>query len=83
MVVNVAASDLMCSTTALYQSKLSQFLHWCRRWDLAPYKASIQQIADLFLCLRHNLKLSVLAVKNYGMARNYVFSLTGMDLASS
>ena len=82
-VVQVTVAELRHSTAALYQSKWSRFLGWCDRQGVFPCKASVPQIAEVFLYLRQELCLSVPAVKGCQAAQNHVFSLTGMDLAAS
>ena len=72
-------ADLRRSTTALYQSKGSgSFIG-----VITPCKASVQRIAEFFLYLCRDFRLSVPAVNVYRAALNHVFFLTGMDLASS
>ena len=83
MVARVAAADLQHSTVNLYQPKWSRFLGWCHQRDIEPCKASVPQVAEFFLYLRHDLGLFVPAVKGCPVALNHVFSLTGVDLASN
>ena len=82
-VASVMAADLQRSTTALYQSKWSQFLDWCGRRDVNPCATSISVIAESCLHLCQDLGFSVTAVKGYRSALNHVFALTGMDLVAS
>ena len=50
---------------------------------ISPCKATVQQIAEVFLYLLRALKLSVPAVKGYHATLNHVLSLVGVDLAAS
>ena len=80
--MKVDTLDFRGSAAALYQGKWSRFLHGCHGQNLSPCKATVPQIAELFLCLWRKLKLSLPAVKGYHAALNYIFSLVGLDLAA-
>ena len=56
---------------------------WCHGRNISPCKATVLQVAEFFLCLQRELKLMVPAVKAFQAAFDHVFSLAGMDLASS
>ena len=71
------------STAALYQPKWSRFLGWYDWQGIDPCKESVLEVAEFFLFLCQNLSLSVLVVKGYQATLNHVFSLSGMDLATS
>ena len=60
VVAKVAVADLRHSTTALYQSKWSRFLHWYHKRDVIPCKASVQQVGEFSLYMRRDLGLFVL-----------------------
>ena len=46
-------------------------------------KTAVQQIAEFFLYLPKELKLTVSAIKGYRSAVNHVYTLGGTDLASN
>ena len=71
-VTEVASTDLRKSTACLYQGKCSRFLHWCHGRNIAPCKATIQQLAEFFLYLYRELKLTVSTIKGYRSAFNDV-----------
>ena len=60
-VMEIIASDLSTSLSR----KWSRFFYWCRGRNISPCKATNLQITGLFLYLRRELKVSVLAVKGY------------------
>ena len=82
-VAELVASDLRDSTAAVYLGNWSRVFHWCFGRNLAPCKPTIQQIAEFFLYLHHDLKLLVPSVKGYCAALNHVFLLTRVDLAAN
>ena len=51
--------------------------------NISPRKATVPLMTEFFLYLWVEFKLSVLAVKVYQATFNHVFSLAGIDLASS
>ena len=77
------AVDLGRSTACLYQREWSRFLHWCHGSDIAPYKATAQEIAEICLYLWKELRLLLPAIKGYRVALNHVFSIAGIDLAAN
>ena len=50
--------------------------------NIAPCKATFQHLAEFYLYLQKELKLTVSAIKRYRLAHNHVFILTSMDIAS-
>ena len=50
--------------------------------EITPCKATVQQIAEFFLYLHQELKLSIPVIKGCSSARNELFTLTGMHLAA-
>ena len=50
---------LLVEESLLYQGKRSIFLHWCHGRNIASYVNIVQQIAESFLYLPQELKLSV------------------------
>ena len=50
---------LLVEENLLYQRKSSIFLHWCHGRNIASYVNIVQQIAESFLYLHQELKLSV------------------------
>ena len=62
-IVEAAFSDLRRSTAYLYQEKWSRFLHFCDGRNIAPHKVIFQQLAEFFLYLQKELKLTVSAIK--------------------
>ena len=83
VVARVAAADLWKFSVALHQVKWSRFLSWCDRQRVNLCKASVPQVMECFLLRHQDLGLYVPAVKGYQAALNYVFPLSGMDLASN
>ena len=79
----VVTTDLRESTVCLYQGKWSKFLHWCHRRNIAPCKATVQQVAEFFLYLQKEVRLLLPAVKGYRVTFNLVFTRAGMDLATN
>ena len=79
----ITAMDLRRSIASLCQLKWTRFFGWCDRLGADSCKTTIPVIAEFFLHLRHELGLSVTAVKGYRASLNHVFSLTRMDLAAS
>ena len=71
------------SMAYLYQGRWSRFFRYCHGRDVALCKATVQQIAELFLYLHRVLKMSVSATKRYRSALNRVFIMNGTDLASN
>ena len=51
--------------------------------NLSPFKATVQQIAEFFLYLHRELKMSIPAVKGHCAVLTHVFSLAGVDLAAN
>ena len=77
------ASDLRSSIAALHQEKWSRFLHWCCEQNPSACKATVLQIAEFFLHLQRELKLSFLPVKDHHAALDHVISLPDVDLVAS
>ena len=82
-VAKVVTLDLRGSTAVFYKGKWSKFLLWCHGQNLFPCNATVQQIAEFFLCLRRELKLLVFTVKGYHIALNHVFSLASVYLMAN
>ena len=62
--------------------KWSEFLHWYCRGNVTSCSDTFQQLAEFFLYLRKELKLTVPAIKSCRSALNRVFVLCGMDIVS-
>ena len=62
-VAEVVVLNLGRSAARLYQGKWSRFLHLCRGRNISPCKANILQIAEFFVYLPWDLKLSVPSVR--------------------
>ena len=71
------------STLTLYQAKWAQFCGWCRQRKTDPLSSTIPVIADFFIFLRENKKLSCSAIKGYRSALSQVFIHRGIDISSS
>ena len=75
--------DLRRSTACFHKRKWSKFFQWCRGRNIAPCKATVQQIAEFFLYLRKELKLLVLAIRTYKATLSHVCSLKNLDLTAN
>ena len=62
-VTEVTLTYLSKSMACLCQGKWSRFLHWCHGRNIALCKTTLQQLADLFLYLWKEQKLTASAVK--------------------
>ncbi|XP_068250378.1 uncharacterized protein [Palaemon carinicauda] len=71
------------SSTAVYQSKWTLFVKWCKDKKIEPLEASVPIIADFMVHLRDKLAISVPAIKGVRAALGQVFLLKGIDLGSS
>ncbi|XP_068209281.1 uncharacterized protein [Palaemon carinicauda] len=71
------------SSTAVYQSKWTLFVKWCKDKKIKPLEASVPIIADFMVHLRDKLAMSVPAIKGVRAALGQVFLLKGIDLGSS
>ena len=78
----VLSGCLRSSTSRLYQSRWQIFCGWCRGRGVAPVNATVPVVVDFLIHLRHDMGLSVSAVKGYSSALNSVLALKGRDLAS-
>ena len=67
-VAETIASDLRRFSACLYQGKWSRFIHWCLERNIFPCKATVLQVAKIFLYLRRELKLSSPAVNHQVMS---------------
>ena len=68
----------------LYQEKWVKFFHCFRGRNLFPCKATVQQIAQFYLCLRKKLRLTVPLIEGYrfgpGFTKCYNFHVQTRDL---
>ena len=71
------------STARLYQSQWLSFCGWCRGRSVTPIEATIPMIVDFLIHLREDKGFSLSALKGYLSTINSIFTLKGMDLASS
>ena len=62
--------------------KWSRFFHWCRGRNIGSWQTTVQKTAEFFMYLHRELELIVPAIDGYRSALDYVFTLTGTDLAS-
>ncbi|XP_068207439.1 uncharacterized protein [Palaemon carinicauda] len=71
------------SSTAVYESKWTLFVKWCKDKKIEPLEASVPIIEDFLVHLRDKLAMSVPAIKGVRAALGQVFLLKGIDLGSS
>ena len=74
---------LRASRRQTFHIALPPFTNLSGRRGVDPCKATIPVFVELFLHLRQDLGFSVTADKGYRAALNHVFTLTGIDLATS
>ena len=77
------ANPVKSSSGKLYQGKWQIFVEWCQEEQVPPDRVTIPQLARFFHHLRKDKQLSISAVEGYRAALNQVFTLKGMDLATS
>ena len=63
--VFIRISDPDSSNGLMEQRKRSRFFHWCRGRNIVPCKATVQHMAQLFLYLWKELRLTVSGIKGY------------------
>ena len=80
-VADAAFSDFGRSMTYLYQGNWFRFLHWGHGRNIAPGKATFQQLAKFF-CMQKESMLSKSVIKGYRLGLSHVFILSWMDITS-
>ena len=71
------------STTGVYQAKWGIFADWCHQRRIDPVSATIPQVADFFIYLRDDKKLTVPTIKGYRSALTLALRASGVDIANS
>ena len=65
-----------------YQSKWSVYCSWCRRNGHTVSAPSARKLADFFIYLHEDRKLSISAIRGYRSVLNGIFALRGLDFSS-